>query len=98
MIQVTGSQRVAVFLQGFHSLRHRLELHCHGNLVVLAIGLFSSPLEGRCQIGDLRLHSVYLVEAPTGHVIHRECMMCLWGLLLLMMMMIVDERLNAWIL
>ena len=97
MIQVTGSQRVAVFLQGFHSLRDRLELYGHGDLVFLAIGLFSSTLERRCEIGDLRLQPVYLVEAPTGHVIHGECMMCLWGLLL-MVMMIVDERLHAWIL
>jgi hypothetical protein len=98
MIQVSGSQRMAILLKAVHSLRHQLELHCHGNLVFLAIGLFSSPFERRCEIGDLRLHSVYLVEAPTGHVIYRECMMCLRGLLLLMVMVIVDERLHAWIL
>ena len=62
---------MAVLLKGINSLRHRLELHGHGDLVVLAISLFSSPFERRCEIVDIFLHSVNLIEAPTGHVIHR---------------------------
>jgi hypothetical protein len=88
---------MTVLLQALHSLRHRLELHAHGDLVVLAIGLFSSPLERGCEVCHLRLHPVYLVEAPTGHVINRECVMRLWGLLLVMVV-VVDEWLHAWVL
>ena len=75
---------MAVLLKGINSLRHRLELHGHRDLVftqainyhfiflvVLAISLFSSPFERRCEIVDIFLHSVNLIEAPTGHVIHR---------------------------